>query len=332
MTAGDVVIKVENVFKSYKVGSQEIPILKGVSFEVKKGDFAIILGPSGSGKSTLLHCVLGLEIPTSGKVTCLDVDLYSLPSEDHRSDFRKRHVGMVYQQPNWIKSLSVVENVSFPLALLGVEKSEAIKEAWHSLQTINMQNWVSYIPTELSGGQQQKVALARALVTNPELIIADEPTGNLDYESGQDLMKLLVSLNDQGKTVIMVTHDLEYLKYGKTAVRIKDGKVLDILVGEDKEALQKSVNTKRGVDTTTDTTAEKLEHVPGTAPSETPQPVQPVEVAVVEPNNVDNAKLEERKLADVQQDQTSQNQIVEALPEDNIKQKKRMFKHVKTKN
>lgn len=240
-------IKVENIFKSYKVGTQEIPILKGVDFEIPLKDFSIILGPSGSGKSTLLHAILGLEAPTSGKVYCLGTDLYAFPTEDDRSNFRKRHVGMVYQQPNWIKSLTVVENVSFPLALLGVEKSEAMRRAWHSLETLNMQNWVSYIPTELSGGQQQKVALARALVTDPELIIADEPTGNLDFESGQDLMQLLVRLNESGKTVLMVTHDLEYLKFSRTAIRIKDGKVLDITQDKAKEDLQNSVSTKRGV-------------------------------------------------------------------------------------
>jgi putative ABC transport system ATP-binding protein len=154
---------------------------------------------------------------------------------------------MVYQQPNWVKSLSVLENVAFPLSLLGVEKGETIKQAWHALSGQNMLKWINYVPTELSGGQQQKVALARAIVTNPKLIIADEPTGNLDYESGQSLMKLLSDLNALGKTVIMVTHDLEYLKYGKTAIRILDGKVLDISSGSKKDAIQKKSASKRNV-------------------------------------------------------------------------------------
>ena len=246
MDSVPVVIQTQDVFKSYKVGDQQIQVIKGINFEIHKGDFAVIIGPSGSGKSTLLHMILGLEVPTSGKVYCLDTDLYAMPNEDARSGFRKKHVGMVYQQPNWIKSLSVVENVAFPLSLLGMEKGEAIKKAWHSILQMQMSNWVNYFPTELSGGQQQKIALARALVTDPEIIIADEPTGNLDFESGQELMKLLLKLNDEGKTILMVTHDLEYLKYAKTAVRIFDGKVVESISGEDKKKFEGTINTKRG--------------------------------------------------------------------------------------
>ncbi len=240
------VIKVENLEKSYKVGNQLIPVIKGMSFEVNKGDFTVIIGPSGSGKSTLLHMLLGLEVPSVGSVSCLGVSLYDLPNEDARSSFRKKHVGMVYQQPNWVKSLSVIENVAFPLSLLGVEKGEAIKKAWHSILNMNMSNWVNYFPTELSGGQQQKVALARALVTDPEIIIADEPTGNLDFESGKNLMQLLSDLNASGKTVLMVTHDLEYIKYAKRVVKIFDGKVESVVVGDQKTILEQAVPTKRG--------------------------------------------------------------------------------------
>lgn len=244
IAANEVILKVQDMYKNYQVGIQEIPVLKGINLEVHRGDFAIILGASGSGKSTLLHGILGLERPSFGIVECLGVNLYTLVTEDERSDFRKKHIGMVYQQANWIKSLTVVENVAFPLALLGVDKSEAMTRAWQSLQNLNMQNWVGYIPTELSGGQQQKVALARALVTDPEVIIADEPTGNLDYESGQDLMQLLVKFNNLGKTVIMVTHDLEYVKYSKTAIRIRDGKVLEIVRNEDKAKLEEELKDK----------------------------------------------------------------------------------------
>jgi putative ABC transport system ATP-binding protein len=241
------ILQAIDIHKSFFVGSQEIQVLKGVSFEVKTGDFAIILGPSGSGKSTLLHILLGLELPTSGKVICLNTDLYDYKSDDDRSAFRKKHVGMVYQQPNWIKSLNVLENVSFPLALLGVGKLESLKRARESLVNLGMEDWINYVPTELSGGQQQKVALARALVTNPELIIADEPTGNLDFESGQALIQLLVKMNNLGKTVLMVTHDLEYVKYGKTAIRIKDGVVQDITTGESKASIEQAAPKKRGV-------------------------------------------------------------------------------------
>ena len=191
--------------------------------------------------------MLGLEVPTSGKIYCLDNDLFENTNEDDRSKFRKKHVGMVYQQPNWIKSLNVLENVAFPLSLLGKGKLDSLRMARESLVNLGMQDWINYIPTELSGGQQQKVALARALVTNPELLIADEPTGNLDFESGQALIKLLVDLNNVGKTVLMVTHDLEYLKHGKTAIRIKDGVVQDITRGSDKDTIDASAPKKRGV-------------------------------------------------------------------------------------
>ncbi len=244
----DAVIKAIGITKSFMVGNQEIPVLKGIDFEVQRGDFAIIIGPSGSGKSTLLHILLGLEVPTSGQIMCLDQDLYAGTSEDDRSTFRKKNIGMVYQQPNWIKSLNVLENVAFPLALLGHGKLESLKMARESIVNLGMQDWINYIPTELSGGQQQKVALARALVTDPKLLIADEPTGNLDFESGQALIKLLVDLNNLGKTVLMVTHDLEYLKHGKTAIRIKDGIVQDITRGQEKDTIDTAAPKKRGVE------------------------------------------------------------------------------------
>ena len=190
------VIRVENLQKSFKVGVQDIPVIKGVTFQIDTGDFAVIVGASGSGKSTLLHMILGLEIPTAGNVYILENDIYKLGNEDERSKFRKRHVGMVYQQPNWIKSITVIENIAFPLLLLGMDKVDAIMKASTVLLDLKLQNWAHYLPTELSGGQQQKIALARALITDPDIIIADEPTGNLDFESGQALMQQLLDLNN----------------------------------------------------------------------------------------------------------------------------------------
>lgn len=229
------VINVTDLKKDFTVGTQIVSVLKGVTFEINKGEFAVIIGASGSGKSTLLHTLLGLEPPTSGSVKVLDTEIYANTVEDDRSVFRKRHIGMVYQQPNWIRSLSVLENVAFPLILLGIDKTESTKRAWEAIFNVGMREWTNYKPTELSGGQQQKVALARALVINPEIIVADEPTGNLDYESGKNLMEMLVDLNNQGRTIIMVTHDLEYLKYCNTAVRIKDGIVQGVYRGADIE-------------------------------------------------------------------------------------------------
>ena len=216
----DTIIRVEHLSKSFPVGAQMVPVLKDVSFTVEPLDFLIIFGPSGCGKSTLLHTLIGLEPPTSGKVIFLGKDLYGekassikspvsrrenkknkipntkylMPNtnigEDERSEFRKRHIGMVYQQPNWIRSLTVVENVAFPLLLLGQEREKSLAEAREMLAALEMSLWQDYLPSELSSGQQQRVALARALINSPKVIIADEPTGNLDYESGQELMEL----------------------------------------------------------------------------------------------------------------------------------------------
>lgn len=240
------VIQVQNVSKSFHVGKQDVPVLKNISFAVNPNDFCVIFGPSGCGKSTLLHTILGLEAPSTGICLFLAKNLYEGMDEDQRSDFRKNHVGMVYQQPNWIKSLTVLENVAFPLILMGKPKSESLDKAHTMLEVMGMGEWSSYAPTELSSGQQQKVALARALVTNPEVIIADEPTGNLDFESGQELMQLLVKLNkEQGKTILMVTHDLEYLKYAKTVVKMFNGAIAGEYTEKDKDTLMQDIKGKR---------------------------------------------------------------------------------------
>lgn len=241
-------VEVKEIAKTFVVGGQEIPVLRGITFSIEQGDFCILVGPSGCGKSTLLHTILGLEQPTSGEIIFLGENIYHNTDEDYRSNFRKKHIGMIYQQPNWIKSMNVVENVAFPLILLGMEKEMASKRAMELLTEVNLASWANYMPTELSGGQQQRIALARGLANNPEIIIADEPTGNLDFQAGQNVMQLLSDLNvKQGKTVIMVTHDLEYLRYARKAVRLLDGKVLQIYTEETIHQLVSEVKTKRGV-------------------------------------------------------------------------------------
>jgi putative ABC transport system ATP-binding protein len=241
------IISVKNLQKSFHPGGQTVAVLKDISFEVEKGDFIIIIGPSGCGKSTLLHTLLGLENPDSGTVTILGQSLYDGTAEDDRCEFRKRHIGMVYQQPNWIKSLSIMENVCFPLLLFGQDRFLAIGQAVARLKEVGMDGWRESLPTELSGGQQQKVSVARALVTNPEILVADEPTGNLDYHSGQELMQLLTKLNQAGKTIIMVTHDLEYLKFAKRSIKMLDGKIVETFTGEAKEKMLREIKGKRGV-------------------------------------------------------------------------------------
>jgi putative ABC transport system ATP-binding protein len=239
--------QVQHVFKSFVVATANVPVLKDINLEINSGDFLVIFGPSGCGKSTLLHTILGLEAPNKGSVLFSGKNLYASDDEDDRSDFRKEHIGMVYQQPNWIKSLTVVENVAFPLLLLGETKLASLKKAREAVDMVEMSEWSNYIPTELSSGQQQRVSLARALVSNPEVIIADEPTGNLDYESGQELMELLSSLNKKiNKTIVMVTHDLEYIKFAKTAVKMFNGEIVDKYNESDKQNLLSELKSKRG--------------------------------------------------------------------------------------
>lgn len=220
------VINVNTLSKTFEVKASHVPVLKDINLKVEGGEFIIITGPSGCGKSTLLHILLGLEPPTGGSVEFLGHQLYHGMSEDERTEIRKKDVGMVYQQPNWIKALTVLENIMFALRINGQTNEEAKKKALAVLQMVGMDNWQDYIPTELSSGQQQKVALARAVVTNPQIVIADEPTGNLDFKSGQELMELLKKLNSEGRTVIMVTHDLEYMSFASRSLIMFDGKIV----------------------------------------------------------------------------------------------------------
>lgn len=240
------IISVDNVSKSFNTGIIDVQVLKNISLDVQKGTFMIIFGPSGCGKSTLLHIILGLEKPSKGSVYFLGSDLYSSSTEDSRSEFRKNHIGMVYQQPNWLKSLTVLENIAFSLILRGIGKKESLSKAFQILKIIGMNDWAEYLPTELSSGQQQKIALARALVTDPEIIIADEPTGNLDYEAGQELMEYMSKLRKEGRTILMVTHDLEYLVYATSAIEMLDGKIIGYYSDKNKGSLMKKIISKRG--------------------------------------------------------------------------------------
>ncbi len=191
----DVLIEAQNIDKYFKVGEQDVHVLKNLSLKIEAGDFVIIFGSSGSGKSTLLHILLGLEEPTNGKLLFLGNNLYAGTDEDYRAEVRKKHIGMVYQQANWVKSLSVAENIAFPLQLLGMEKTQAIARAREALGKFELQDWADYYPTELSSGQQQRISMARAIIHNPMVVVADEPTGNLDYENGLKVMQLLQDLN-----------------------------------------------------------------------------------------------------------------------------------------
>lgn len=257
------IIEVTDVQKSFTVGSQLVQVLHQITLEITMGDFVIIVGPSGCGKSTLLHIILGLEQPSSGDVTFLGEKIYNNTTEDYRSDFRKKHIGMVYQQSNWVKSMTVAENVAFPMLLLGMDKVAARERSFELLTKLKMQEWGDYMPSELSGGQQQRVSMARALANNPEIIIADEPTGNLDYQTGQEVMQLLRDLNTkEKKTVVMVTHDLEYLKYANRAIKIFDGRVEATYTENQINDLIGSSQNKRGVGVAEKVLGQERSHQP----------------------------------------------------------------------
>lgn len=246
----DVLLKAENVKMDFNVGGQIVPVLKGINLEINQGDFAVIFGPSGCGKSTLLHCILGMEKPTSGRILLDGADMGSM-TEDEVVTFRKTRIGIVFQQSIWIKSLTVMENVSFPNLLKGMTKEAAQELAFNTLKDVHLDNWAHYNPSSLSGGQQQRVSLARALTLDPLVIVADEPTGNLDTVAGDELIKLLVDLNkDKGKTIIMVTHDLEYLKFANKLFHIIDGELVEEFDNAGAIKLSGSLRTKKGARTT----------------------------------------------------------------------------------
>lgn len=243
------ILKTENVKMEFNVGGQIVPVLKGISLEINQGDFVVIFGPSGCGKSTLLHCILGMEKPTTGKVIMDGVEMETM-TEDEVVKFRKTRIGIVFQQSIWIKSLNVIENVSFPNILKGMTKEEAQRLALETLKEVKLDNWANYHPSALSSGQQQKVSLARALTLDPIIIVADEPTGNLDTVSGDELINLLVSLNkEKGKTIIMVTHDLEYLRFANKLFHIIDGELVEQFDNAGAIKMSASLRTKKGART-----------------------------------------------------------------------------------
>ena len=222
----EVVIDVEEVKKDFVLGSRVIQALKNVSLQVRSTDFLVIFGPSGCGKSTLLNTILGLDKPTKGRVKVRGTDVYSL-DEDRRAAFRAKKMGMVHQMPYWIKSLNAIENVALPLVIEGGKEKSAMREARKTMQELEIFDLAKQIPTELSGGEQQKVGLARALVSDPWILLADEPTGNLDSKSGDEIMELFRFLNQKHKrTIILVTHNEEYWDWGTRRIQMKDGEIV----------------------------------------------------------------------------------------------------------
>ncbi len=222
------IIKAKNIYQSFLVGGEKIEVIKGISFSIKANTFNIIYGPSGSGKSTLLNILTGLQKPTSGLITFNDEDVYNFKS-NKLAQFRAHRIGFVYQQNYWVKSLNVLENVSMPLYFLGYNRTKASSLAMLALERVGMQHTAKKRPYLLSGGEQQRVAMARALANDPLFIIADEPTGSLDSTNGDMIMDLLQNCKDEFKrTVILVTHNMEYLPLADHLIHIEDGLIEDM--------------------------------------------------------------------------------------------------------
>lgn len=218
------ILKVENLYKTYGKGDTKVNALDGISFSVNKGEFIAIVGASGSGKSTLLHILGGVDKPTSGKVYIDGTDIYSL-SNDNLAIFRRRQIGLIYQFYNLIPILNVEENISLPVLLDGKEIN---KNKLHEIvETLGLENRVDHLPNQLSGGQQQRVSIGRSLINNPSIILADEPTGNLDSKNSKEIVDLLKFSNKKyNQTLIMITHDSQIALEADRIITIEDGKII----------------------------------------------------------------------------------------------------------
>jgi putative ABC transport system ATP-binding protein len=218
------IIELQNVKKSYILGSITVDVLRGITLSIEEKDFALILGPSGSGKSTLLNMVSCLDVPTSGKIFLENVDISHL-SEDELAEVRGKKIGFVFQQFNLLTHLSALENVIIPTIFQGVPRKESEERAKELLSSVGLKERINHKPAELSGGERQRVAIARSLVNNPEIIVADEPTGNVDSKTGDVIMNILKELNKKGRTVIVVTHDVELKRFANKVIKIRDGEL-----------------------------------------------------------------------------------------------------------
>jgi putative ABC transport system ATP-binding protein len=219
------VIEVRDVRKTYELGDIAVHALRGVSLEIERGEYVAIMGPSGSGKSTLMHILGCLDTPTAGTFALNGVDVSGL-DEDDLSDLRNRYIGFVFQAFNLIPRTRALANVALPLQYAGLPKAERAKRARRALASVGLTDRADHLPSELSGGQQQRVAVARALVTNPALILADEPTGNLDTHSTAEMLDVFEHLNMQGRTIVLITHEEEVAAHANRVIRVRDGRIV----------------------------------------------------------------------------------------------------------
>ncbi|MDI9645633.1 MAG: ABC transporter ATP-binding protein [Archaeoglobales archaeon] len=222
------IIELIDVQKIYKTQYYEVHALRGISFDVEKGDFLIIMGPSGSGKSTLLHLIGCLDKPSAGKVLINGVETSKL-SDFELTNLRRDNIGFIFQQYNLVSTLTALENVELPMLFKGTPKNLRQKRAKELLELVGLEKEIDRRPNELSGGQQQRVAIARALANSPSVLLCDEPTGNLDSKTGEQIMKIIRDLNEEkGVTVVLVTHDVNLKKFGDTVIHLRDGKIQEV--------------------------------------------------------------------------------------------------------
>ncbi len=232
------IIRVKRLFKKFEIsgpgeGAEEYnEVLKDINFDVEEGEFVIIVGPSGCGKTTFLNCITGLEPVSDGHIFIKKNDISKL-SEDQRADIRADKFGIIYQMAYWVKSLTVLENTALPLLVQGEDLEPSLKRAEFYLKEVGLEKRFHYHPAELSGGEQTRVSIARALIGQGEIVMADEPTGNLDVKSGRKILSLLQKLNkEKGVTIIMITHNLDYLRYASRKIVMEDGQI----VGDSEQA------------------------------------------------------------------------------------------------
>ena len=223
-------IKIHNLSKTYESGEEDVLALVGLNLNIERGEFISITGPSGSGKSTLLTILGGLNHPTKGEVVVDEIPIYQLPMEK-LADFRREYLGFIFQSFQLIPYLTVIENVMLPLAITEKSNREQMIMAEEMLGKMRLKGKGKRLPDQLSGGEQERVAIARALVNSPPILLADEPTGNLDTKTGREIMELFKSLNGEGQTIVMVTHNPENVAYSSRSIHLRDGKVVDGALG-----------------------------------------------------------------------------------------------------
>lgn len=229
------ILELHNIYKTYIQGKMEVPVLKDISLSVDEGEYVAIMGPSGSGKTTLMNIIGCLDLPTSGTYALAGENIIG-NSESKLSEIRLNSIGFVFQSFHLLPRQSAAENVALPLLYAGVPKKERRARAVRALERVGLGDRVDFKPNQLSGGQCQRVAIARAIVNNPKILLADEPTGALDSQSGAQIMELFQTLNDEGVTVMMITHDLDVANHAKRVLHIRDGQFAEQHIPEEKEA------------------------------------------------------------------------------------------------